>query len=506
VAKIVADVVVHAHEAGDEARKYRTADYSLIGVALALCAVRLAMAAYTGLVDDEAYYRIWSLAPALSYYDHPPMVAWIIGAGRAIAGDTTLGVRLLAPFSHLLGAALLWRTAWLLYGAVAARRTVWIMLAMPLLAVGGIIVTPDLPSVLFSGLVLWALAELDRSQNANWWLAIGLFAGLGLISKYTNLFLGATIVIWLVAVPGNSNWFRSPQLWIAGLIAMAVTSPVVIWNAQHDWASFAKQFGRVAHNGPAGPVYLLEMFGAFIALASPIIAILAIAGLIRVARSAFLSRRSPDVLLASTVLPILLYFLLHALHDRVQGNWLAPIYPALALCAAIGLETLVPEHLRRGVFTTAVGLGFVVTAVIYADALSPIRAASGFKDPTEQMHGWPALGDAIDKKRREAGAGWVATSSYASTGQLAMALKGRSVVAELDDRIRYIFLPPLPPELLKQPALYVELKRRVDGDLPMVKEKYRKVTSLGSLTRENGSATGAIYELYLLEDPPQPPF
>jgi 4-amino-4-deoxy-L-arabinose transferase-like glycosyltransferase len=153
VAKIVADVVVHAHEAGDEARKYRTADYSLIGVALALCAVRLAMAAYTGLVDDEAYYRIWSLAPALSYYDHPPMVAWIIGAGRAIAGDTTLGVRLLAPFSHLLGAALLWRTAWLLYGAVAARRTVWIMLAMPLLAVGGIIVTPDLPSVLFSGLV-----------------------------------------------------------------------------------------------------------------------------------------------------------------------------------------------------------------------------------------------------------------------------------------------------------------------------------------------------------------
>src|SRR5262245_22548687 len=75
----------------------RAANNILLGVALGLTALRLAVAAYTGLVDDEAYYRMWSLAPALSYLDHPPMVAWVIGAGRAIAGDTSLGVRLLAP-------------------------------------------------------------------------------------------------------------------------------------------------------------------------------------------------------------------------------------------------------------------------------------------------------------------------------------------------------------------------------------------------------------------------
>jgi 4-amino-4-deoxy-L-arabinose transferase-like glycosyltransferase len=508
VAEVTANVPAdaHAHDAGDAARKYRTANKVLIGAALALCAVRLAMAAYTGLVDDEAYYRIWSLAPALSYYDHPPMVAWMIGAGRAIAGDTTLGVRLLAPFCHLFGAALLWRTTKLLYGAETARRTVWIMLAMPLLAVGGIIITPDLPSVLFAGLVLWALAELDRSQNANWWLAIGLFAGLGLISKYTNLFLGATIMIWLVAVSSNHKWLRAPQLWIGGLMALAVTSPVVIWNAEHDWVSFAKQFGRVAHNGSAGPGYLLELAGAFIALASPVIAVLAIAGLIHVARSAYASRKSSDVLVAATVLPMLLYFVLHALHDRVQGNWLAPIYPALALCAAIGLDTLVPAHRRQAVFATAVGLGFAITGLIYVHALNPFRTVLALKDPTEQMHGWPALADAVDKRRREVGAAWVATSSYASTGQFAMGLKGRSEVAQITDRVRYTFLPPLPPELLKQPVLYIELKRRIDRDLPMVKEKYRNITALGSLTRDNGTATGAVYELYLLSDPPQPPF
>ncbi|MET0431928.1 MAG: glycosyltransferase family 39 protein, partial [Hyphomicrobium sp.] len=116
------------------------ADKLLLTVALALTVVRLIIAGHTGLVDDEAYYRMWSLAPALSYLDHPPMVAWVIGAGRALAGDSALGVRLLAPLIVLAGAAVLWRTAFLLYGPTIASRAVWLMLAMPLLAVGGIIV------------------------------------------------------------------------------------------------------------------------------------------------------------------------------------------------------------------------------------------------------------------------------------------------------------------------------------------------------------------------------
>jgi 4-amino-4-deoxy-L-arabinose transferase-like glycosyltransferase len=478
----------------------RSANNLLLAAVLALTALRLAIAGYTGLVDDEAYYRIWSLAPALSYLDHPPMVAWIIGAGRAIAGDTSLGVRLLAPIIVLAGAAILWRTADLLYGPAIARRAVWIMLAMPLLAVGGIVVTPDLPSVLFAGLVLWGLAELDRSQNPRWWLAIGLFAGLGLLSKYTNLFLGATIVIWLLTLPENRKWFRAPELWVGGLIAAAVASPVAIWNAQHDWVSFSKQFGRVAHNGSAGLSYLLELVGGFALLESPLIAILALVGFVRVTRAAFERRRQSDVLLAASILPMLIYFILHALHDRVQGNWPGPLYPSFAICAALGIEA-VPVAWRRATFVTALGVGFAMTAFLYAHALHPLFASA--KDPTEQMRGWPSLVDQIDAKRREAGAAWVATSSYATTGQLAMGLKGRSEVAQLDQRIRYIFLPPMPASLLAKPALYVELERRVD--LPLLHEKFRKIEQIGTLKRNNRSADGATYVLFLVSDPPAPP-
>ena len=481
-------------------RNVPAADKLLLTVALALTVVRLIIAGHTGLVDDEAYYRMWSLAPALSYLDHPPMVAWVIGAGRALAGDTALGVRLLAPLIVLAGAAVLWRTAALLYGRTIARRAVWLMLAMPLLAVGGIIVTPDLPSVLFAGLVLWSLAELDRSQNPKWWLAIGLFAGLGLLSKYTNLFLGASIVLWLLSTPDTRKWFRAPELWIGGLIAAVVASPVVIWNAEHGWASFTKQFGRVGHSGAPGLSYLFELIGGFALLESPLIAILALVGFIGVLRAAISERRRSDVLLAAAIVPMLLYFCLHALHDRVQGNWPGPLYPSFAICAALGLEA-VPIAWRSLTFLAALTIGFAISALIYAHALNPLFQSA--KDPTEQMRGWPALADAIEKKREDTGAAWIATSSYATTGQLAMALKGRSDVAQLDQRLRYIFLPALPEAVVSRPALYVELERRVD--LPLLHKKFRKIDAVGKLTRDNGSTAGATYVMYVVADPLAPP-
>ena len=114
---------------------------------LGLTLVRAVVAGTTGLTDDEAYYRLWALAPALSYYDHPPMVGWMIAAGRWLLGDTALGIRLPGLIISLLGPFLLWRTGTLLFGSQVAQRAVWIALAMPLLAAGGVIVTPDTPSV-----------------------------------------------------------------------------------------------------------------------------------------------------------------------------------------------------------------------------------------------------------------------------------------------------------------------------------------------------------------------
>ena len=194
----------------------------------------------------------------------------MVATGRWLAGDTPLGIRFGAAILYVVAGLALFRTASLLYGTKLAIASCWIALAMPLLAVGGIIASPDAPSVLFWNLTVWAVAEFWRSQNPRWWLAVGVFAGCGLLSKYTNLFLGASILIWLTAVPGNAKSLRLPQFWLGGLIAAALFMPVVIWNYHHDWASFAMQFGRVTESSARFGHFEILMIGTYLGLASPV--------------------------------------------------------------------------------------------------------------------------------------------------------------------------------------------------------------------------------------------
>jgi len=475
----------------------------LLGAVVLAALLRGAVAASVDLSDDEAYYRLWALAPALSYLDHPPMVAWLIAAGRAILGDTPLGIRLAAVLTSLLGPLLLWRTVLILFGADVARRAVLFGLAMPLLTVGGIIITPDLPSVLFWGLTGWALAELYASRNANWWLLVGLFAGLGLLSKYTNLFVGAGILMWLIGLRQNWRFFRCWQLWAGGAISAFLTLPIVLWNRQHDWASFAKQFGRVVRDQILAPAYLLELAGSFVGLASPLIAALALVGLGSII-GAVVRRRDPaSGLLAASLLPLLLYFLVHGLHARVQPNWLAPLYPSLAAAAAITAGSPWP---RSGVdrmprlAAAALALGFLLSGLVCAHALHPLVVSA--KDPTNQMRGWRPFAEAIERVRLAHGACSVATSHYTITAQLAYHLPAGVRVVPLNEPLRYVHLPPVEEALVRCPALYVELVRR---PLPAgLGARFASIVPLSTLTRRYQGHPIADYKILLLADPRVP--
>ncbi len=472
---------------------------ALLTAVLGLGLARVWLAATLGLTEDEAYYRLWALAPAMGYLDHPPMVGWMIALGRWVAGDTPFGIRFTAILASLLGPLALWRTAAVLFGPIAAQRAVWIGLAMPLLAVGGVIITPDTPSVLFWGLAGWALAELYASRNGYWWLAVGLFAGLGLLSKYSNLFVGASILLWLVLVPANRRWFRCWQLWAGGAIACLLALPVLLWNVQHDWASFAKQFGRVGHGQGLTAAYFAELLGGSVGLMSPLIAGLAALGLVRIVRSATAEKDSSSALLAAGMVPFLAYLLLHSLHDRVQANWMAPLYPSFAICAAVALgavdTTPRPGQVLGKLGRWAIGVGVLFSALLYWHAAQPLVLLSGQRDPTSQTRGWRELAAEVERLRASTGACWVATSSYATTGQLAYALKDKAPVVQLTERIRYLHLPAADPALLKCPALYVELERRAAPSL--LNERFASVTRLESIRRSYAGVPLAVYAVYL---------
>src|SRR5579863_3814674 len=225
----------------NEARPLRKTSLTV----LALVALRLVGAAWTPLTFDEAYYWTWSKHLASGYYDHPPGVALVIRLGTLIAGDTEFGVRLVSILLALPMSFAVYRTAEILFGGRRVASTATILLNVTMMAaVGTMIVTPDAPLLVASSFVLYALAKVLATGRGAWWLAVGVAVGAALLSKYSALFFGPAILIWLVAVPKLRRWLISPWPYLGGIIALAIFSPVILWNADHHWVSFIKQIGR----------------------------------------------------------------------------------------------------------------------------------------------------------------------------------------------------------------------------------------------------------------------
>src|ERR1700726_4706044 len=195
---------------------------------LALLALRVGAAAWTPLTFDEAYYWMWSKHLAGGYYDHPPGVALVIRLGTMISGDTELGVRLVSVLLALPMSWAVFRAASILFGGVRVAATAAIFLNVTLMAaVGTLIVTPDAPLLVASSFVLFCLAKVLETGRGAWWLAVGAAVGAALLSKYTAMFFGPAILIWLVSVPKLRRWLISPCPYLGGLVALVIFSPVI---------------------------------------------------------------------------------------------------------------------------------------------------------------------------------------------------------------------------------------------------------------------------------------
>ena len=195
-----------------------------------MTAMRCVFAGTLDLRTDEAYYWTWSKESALSFLDHPPMIASSIRLGTAIFGDTNFGVRfaglLAMPISQLLLADIVRRVTHDIRAAMLAVLMMEAALYYGLLMAK---VAPDIALIPFEMAMVWSLVRLTESGDARWWLAAGVFGGLSLLSKLTALMLVPAIAAFILVPDWRWRWLRSPYPWIAALIAVAVFSPVLIW-------------------------------------------------------------------------------------------------------------------------------------------------------------------------------------------------------------------------------------------------------------------------------------
>ncbi len=455
----------------------------------ALTLLRLAVAATTPLAPDEAYYWVWSRTLAPGYPDHPPMVALWVRLGTALAGDTPVGIRLLGPLSVAVASLLLADAAdRLLPGRRAGLLAAALLNATLLLGVGAVIMTPDTPLLFFWTCALWAVARLLHDGNAAWWLAVGLFAGLAMTSKYTAAFLWLGIALWLLATPSLRGQLRRPTVWLGALLGGAVFLPVVLWNAEHGWASFARQGGRVAEWHQASAVrFIAELIGGQIGLVTPLVFVLFAAGVVLAARQAWRTRDAVWTLLAALTIPAVLVFTQHAFGDRVQGNWPAIIYPAAAIAAA-GLQAQAWRRLHG----PALALGFAITLIVYLQAsLAPLPSPVRLDPIALRLSGWDTLAAQVAGARQQTGAEFVAADQYGVAAELALDLPAGIPVVAIEPRWALFDLPL--PMLTGKTGILVHSVRRGDD---IDRTRWSSVAELGAAERKHDGSTVEAFRLF----------
>jgi dolichol-phosphate mannosyltransferase len=204
------------------------------------------MVFFIGPAPQEAYYWNYSQHPALSYFDHPPMTAYLIRFFTLIFGDNAFGIHFTAIFISVILSIVLFHFIAGLYDKRIAFYTVLASSTAFIFALGSIIITPDGPLLLFWLLFMMAFYRAISQNDLKWWLISGVFLGAAMTSKYTAAFAGLGAAIYLFISPERRKHFSTIGPYLMIFTAFIVFLPVIIWNSQNDWASFRFQSSRRA--------------------------------------------------------------------------------------------------------------------------------------------------------------------------------------------------------------------------------------------------------------------
>jgi dolichol-phosphate mannosyltransferase len=449
--------------------------------------LRLFLAAALPLFPEEAYHWCYARHPALSYYDHPPMIAWAISLGRMLFGDHTLGVRILPLLLSTGTTILLARLALRLYGERAALWTVLLMGMEPIVFVATGAGFPDSPMLFFWTLALSSIHRSLETGRGAWWLAAGAALGAAMLSKYTACFLTLGILGYLATSPRHRFWLASPWPYLAGVLSLLVFAPVLIWNATHDWASFKFQsvsrFEEVRGlRIRSGFTFLLGQWLGILPLTLP----LAIVAL----KKAFRSARWEDRYLFWIFAPMFAFFFALSWTRSIHLLWPLPAYMGLTVLMS---GTVVQSEDRLPSFYSRHARAFAGTATV-ALVLAIVHLWIGFPGiPTSRdIQGW----DQVARRARELRATLPPGSFYLGLGkrylcpsQLSYHLNapsevhGKNLLGE--DCLAFNYWSD-PPSLKGKDAIVVVPDPDKDPSMGKLRERFESVTPLEEIVVDEG--------------------
>jgi hypothetical protein len=445
----------------------------VVGLIAAFAAFRLILAATLGLGVDESYGIGVSHDLKLSYFDYPPLTYWLIHFFIPLLGD---GRALRLPFIALFAG-----TSWLLYlltrqlfGRVAG---VWAVLALNLSAfftlIGSWVVT-DGPLFFCLVAAAYTIARLLFPADAAvspWrtWLVGGFWFGLAGLSKYHAALIAVGLLLYLASTPPRWKLLLHPAAWVGAVVALAVISPVLVWNAEHHWVSFAYQGGRALANSsfPKIGQFLVNLGGQFLWMGPWVFVPMVVAAYYALRRGWADERAWYCLCLA---LPTILFFTLVPLWgDRGLPHWQMPgwlmLFPVLG--EYLAREAKLRPRPRRwavGSAVTLVAVAFLIVghaATGYGRLLFPAVFAKG--DPTLEALEWTPLRDELQKRGLLDNKGlFIVSASPIDIGKIDQALGDSMPMLVYGESKQYAFRYD-PKSLLGRDALIVGQNNRMIG-------------------------------------------
>jgi 4-amino-4-deoxy-L-arabinose transferase-like glycosyltransferase len=333
---------------------------------LAMLPVLLILAVAVPPFDDEFYYWCWSEDLQLSYYDHPPMVAYMIRAATAVFGKSVLAIRLPGVLSGLVVVGVV---AWL----SRPRHLLPLVLLSPVMTYAAILVTPDTPLLMFWALYLaWLVAVHTRLADSGrvsfwWWPLGGLILGCGVLGKYTT---GLAALAGGVSFLFAGNWRRWAWGYVVhAAVAILVASPILIHNIRRDFVPLRYQWGHSMSSPEPGLIPFAEFVGVqFLLFGS--VPFLAFAWGLRHWRELAADPRLR--LCACLFLLPFAFFLLKATRGRLEGNWAFPCYLACWPLAAELFRRVKDSARWRWAVRAGFALPIGFTVVLTAHLIHPI--------------------------------------------------------------------------------------------------------------------------------------
>jgi 4-amino-4-deoxy-L-arabinose transferase-like glycosyltransferase len=470
--------------------------------------IRLCWAGAMEMGNDEAYHYLYTVHPDWSYFDHPPCLMWVASAGKILCGGWV------HQFSLRLGFILLFAgSTWVLFDWTARWfgesagffAALALNLAAYYSAAAGAFVLPDGPFLFFALLTMRALCEaLFKQESTRSWILVGLACAGAMASKYHGILLPFGTVVYVAVTPSAWKVLKTKGPYLAALLALAGLAPVLAWNLQHDWASFAFQGAR-AVGARFSPVGLAIMIFGPIGYLLPWIWV---PSMMVLTNRLWNIRRLEGVerfLICMSIVPLGLFFCVSCLRP-ILPHW--PLIGFVPLLPMVG--NLWAENSERNPILVRRWIAFMSIFLLATAGFFLAQARFGVvdfpwqSDPAREISGWTSVGKELDRIGLTDRANtFLFTEHWYDSGQLAFSIRNRLPVTcyNAGDARGFAYWSN-PQEWVGKDGLFVSVDETQQPE--RFRRYFREVEFLTSFDMTRGGKPFRPVHIYLCTDQIEP--